>query len=219
MKVLLIEDNRAIAKNIKNYLTLDNWVVEVVFDGMVWLQKIRDNRYDIVILDYMLPGMDGVSIISEVRKNSSVPIIMITALDDRNHILVGLESGTDDYLIKPFDLKELEIRMSNILKRTLPVSLEVYSFEDIIFDATHRTVTKNHIPIHLYLKEYMIVEYLLQHIGKPVPRSEIIEYIWWGEHLFEKDNLDVYISGIRKKLTPWFIQTIKGYGYMISPSV
>lgn len=219
MKVLLIEDNRAIAKNIKNYLTLDNWVVEVVFDGIVWFQKIRDNRYDIVILDYMLPGMDGVSIISEVRKNSSVPIIMITALDDRNHILVGLESGADDYLIKPFDLKELEIRMSNILKRTLPVSLEVYLFEDIIFDATHRTVTKNHIPVHLYLKEYMIVEYLLQYIGKPVPRSEIIEYIWWGEYLFEKDNLDVYISGIRKKLTPWFIQTIKGYGYMISSSV
>lgn len=103
---------------------------------------------------------------------------MITALDDRNHILVGLESGADDYLIKPFDLKELEIRMSNILKRTLPVSLEPYSFEDIIFDATHRTVTKNDVPVHLYLKEYMIVEYLLQHIGKPVPRSEIIEYIW-----------------------------------------
>lgn len=126
----------------------------------------------------MLPGMDGISIISEVRKNNPIPIIMITALDDRNHILVGLKSGADDYLIKPFDLKELEIRMSNILKRAHPISLEAYSFEGIIFDATHRIVTKNHIPVHLYLKEYMIVEYLLQHIGRPVPRSEIIEYIW-----------------------------------------
>lgn len=218
MKALLIEDNRAIAKNIKNYLMLDNWVVEVVFDGLEWYQKIRDNRYDIVILDYMLPHMDGVSIISEIRKTSSVPIIMITALDDRNHILVGLESGADDYLIKPFDLKELEIRMSNILKRTLPASQEVYSIGDVTFDATHRIVTKDDAPVHLYPKEYMIVEYLLQHVGKPVPRSEIIEYIWWGEYLFEKDNLDVYISWIRKKLTPELVQTIKGYGYMISPS-
>lgn len=215
MKVLLIEDNRTITRNIANYLKLDNWIVDTVYDGNSWLKSVQSGTYDILVLDYMIPWMDGIELTKAIRKMSGVPIIMITALDNKNHTIIGLESGVDDYMIKPFELKELSLRMTNIFKhRSVNMDTSVF-FNDISINIRKRTIEKNGMKIHLFLKEFMILEYLLQRQGFPVSRADIIEYIWWGDSLFEKDKLDVYISGIRKKIDPKIIETIKWFGYII----
>ncbi|MDD2916650.1 MAG: response regulator transcription factor [Candidatus Gracilibacteria bacterium] len=218
MKVLLIEDNRDISRNIKRYLELDAWVVEIAFDGQTGLDMALSGDHDIILLDGMLPVLDGFEVCKKVHENKNIPIIMITARDELSQRITGLESGADDYLVKPFDLKELETRMFVVLRRSQKEAFKEIVHGNIVINLQKRTILKDGEPVHIPLKEFLILEYLITHEKVAVSRADIIEHVWGGESLFESDKLDVYISNLRKKLSPEMIETIKGYGYIFSSS-
>lgn len=175
-----------------------------------------ENEYDIILLDGMLPVLDGFEVCKKIQKEKDIPIIMITARDELTDTITGLESGADDYLVKPFDLKELETRMFAVLRRTKKQAFKEIVYKNIIINLQKRSVQKDGETVHIPLKEFLILEYLITNEGVAVSRTDIIEHIWGGESLFESDKLDVYISNLRKKLSPDIIQTIKGYGYVFS---
>lgn len=166
----------------------------------------------------MLPVLDGFEVCKKIREKKDTPIIIITARDETTDTIIGLESGADDYLVKPFDLKELETRMFAVLRRTKKKAFKEIVYKNIIIDLQKRTVRKDGEIVHIPLKEFLILEYLITNEGVAVSRTDIIDRIWGGEALFESDKLDVYISNLRKKLSPDIIRTIKGYGYVFSLS-
>lgn len=212
MKILLIEDNKDISDNIKNILGLDWFEITQVFDGMLGLKKALLLEFDLIILDINLPNLDGISVCKKVRAKKDIPIIMITAKWDDDDKILWLESWADDYIVKPFKIKELEMRIKSIFKRL--GKDDIVKIGVIEIDLKLKTVKKDWNIITLKLKEFQILEYIIKQ--KTVSRTDIIDYIWWSDDVFFWDNnLDGYISSIRKKLTKDIIITIKGYGYSI----
>lgn len=216
MKVLLVEDNREISKNIKRYLELDSWIVDFAFDGQTGLEMAIENEYDILLLDGKLPLLDGFEVCKKIRAQKDTPVILITARDEISDKIIWLECWADDYLVKPFDLKELEARMFVILRRAKWKVFQEIQFSNITINLQKRSIQKDGESIHVPWKEFLILEYLIIHEGVAMSRTDIIEYIWGSESLFDSDKLDVYISNLRKKLSPDIIQTIKGFGYIFT---
>lgn len=216
MKILLIEDNKDISDNIANILTLDWFIITQVFDGIIGLKKALSDEFDFIVLDINLPSFDGISLCKKVREKSNIPIIMITAKWDDDDKILWLESWADDYIVKPFKIKELEIRIQSILKRLWKNDTIIIG--NIEVNLKLKTVKKDGKIVSLKLKEFQVLEYILKH--KTVSRTDIIDYIWGSDDVFFWDNnLDVYISSIRKKLTKDIITTIKWYWYsIINPS-
>ena len=216
MKLLLIEDNKTIAKNIKKYLELEWYEILVAENWLYGLQVAKKNNFDLIILDLMLPGLDGIEICKQIKKKQDVPIIMTTAkwqLDDK---LEWFDAGADDYLVKPFDLEELLVRINVLIKRFWINNDNIFEKWDIKIDIEAKKISKKWEEIKFTIKEFNILEILIDNKWIAVSRTEIIEELWWGDSLFEGDGkLDVYISGIRKKLWKKFIETIKGFWYKI----
>ncbi len=214
MKILLIEDQAQIGGNIKRYLELEWFEVDLIGDGKEGLDKALSQVYELLIIDRMLPSMDGVTIAKKVReKKTGVPIIMTTAkgqLEDKGE---WYDAGADDYLVKPFALEELLMRIKAILKRTeLPT---VYRFHDIEVLIDEQRVIKAGKEVKLPLKEFLLLEYVAQRLGQAVSRTDLIDYIRWGDSRENDSTLDVYIANLRKKLGKDVIETIKGFGYRI----
>jgi len=178
MKVLLIEDNREISRNIKKYLELDSWTVDIAFDGQTGLDMALRDDYSIVLLDGMLPLLDGFEVCKKIHEKKDLPIIMITARDEVTDTITGLESGADDYLVKPFDLKELETRMFAVLRRSKKQAFKEIVYENIVINLQQRKFEKNGNPVHIPLKEFLILEYLITNEGVAISRSDIIDHIW-----------------------------------------
>ena len=221
-KVLIIEDNKEISENIKDYLELEDFHVTQAFDGEVWIEKATKEDYDIILLDLMLPEVDGIDIARRVVAKKWTPIIMTTARETIWDRLLGFETGAVDYMVKPFNLSELHARMLvHIGKNTSGENTQVLSngivhISGIDVDIKKHTFTKDWNDVHLTQKEFLIVEKLIEQSDRVVSRSDIIEHLWWGDSLFEGDNkLDVYISNIRSKLGKTFIKTVKWVWYMI----
>lgn len=220
-KILIIEDNRDISENIREYLELEDFIITQAFDGEDWIQKATTLDFDIILLDLMLPGVDGIDIARRVNMKKWTPIIMTTARESIWDRLLGFEVWAVDYLVKPFDLWELLARMNVHLSKSWNQSWIHKMWWDLIIkgieiDLKKHTFTKDTIDIHLTQKEFLIVEKLVSESDRVVSRSDIIEHLWWGDSLFEGDNkLDVYISNIRSKLWKTFIKTVKWVGYMI----
>ncbi len=217
MKLLLIEDNKTIAKNIKKYLELEWYEILVAENWLYWLQVAQKNNFDLIILDLMLPWLDGIEICKQIKKKQNIPVIMTTAkwqLDDK---LEWFDAGADDYLVKPFDLEELLVRISILIKRFWANDTNgIFEIWDIQIDIKAKKILKNNIETKITIKEFNILEMLINNRWMAVSRTEIIQEIWWWDSLFEWDwKLDVYISGIRKKLWKSFIKTIKGFWYKI----
>ncbi len=214
MKILLVEDNKTIAKNIKKYLELEGYEILIAENWLYGLEVAKKNNFDLMLLDLMLPWMDGIEICKHIKKEKNVPIIMTTAkwqLDDK---LEWFDVGADDYLVKPFDLEELLARIKVLTKRFW--NNDLFEIWDLKIDLEAKKVLKNNKEIKLTIKEFNILEMLLNNIWIAISRTEIIEEIWWWDSLFEWDwKLDVYISGIRKKLGKDLIETVKGFGYKI----
>ncbi len=212
MKILLIEDNKDISDAIKNILTLDWFQITQVFDGKQGLQIGQIYDFDCIVLDLNLPSLDGISVCKKLRETKNTPLIMITAKWDDDDKILGLESGADDYIVKPFKIKELEIRIQWLLKRSWITDTII--IENIEIDLKSKTVKKDGEKVNLKLKEFQLLEYILKH--KTVSRTDIIDYLWWSDDVFFWDNnLDVYISSLRRKLNKDIITTIKWYGYSI----
>jgi DNA-binding response OmpR family regulator len=215
MRILLIEDNKTIANNIKKYLEIEWYEILIAENWLYWLEVAKKNNFDLMVLDLMLPWMDGIEICKTIKKEKDAPIIMTTAKWQLEDKLEWFDAGADDYLVKPFDLEELLVRIQVLLKR-FGGDHNLFEKWDIKIDLEAKKILKENIEIKITIKEFNILEMLINNTGMAISRTEIIEELWWGDSLFEWDGkLDVYISGIRKKLGKTFIQTIKGFWYKI----
>lgn len=216
LSILLVEDTKTIAESIKKYLERDGHTVLRVEHWDYANEVVKHQNFDIVLLDLMLPWTDGIEIAKTIRKlNPQTPILMMTARGQLEDKLEGFGVGADDYLVKPFDLEELEARIFALTKRIAPK--EELFFEDIRIDLSQKKVFKADQELKFSLKEFQILELLMQNQGIAVSRLNIIEEIWGGEAGFEEDGkLDVYVSTIRKKIGKACIETIKGFGYRMN---
>lgn len=214
MKILVVEDNKEIAENLKNYLELEEWTsVALEHSWDSGLDRALNNNFDIILLDVMLPVIWGFRIAEKIKSKKETPIIMITAKDTVEDTIAGLKSGADDYIVKPFDLGELEARIEAVMRRIKTTATKIWDLE---IDLKKRKFIKSGVEITLTQKEFLIVEYLLNNKGQPVSRTDIIENIWGEESIWENDSkLDVYMSNIRSKLGKELISTVKWFGYEI----
>ena len=216
MKVLLIEDNKSIANNIKKYLELGDFEVLICENWLFWLEVARNNDFDIILLDLMLPWMSGEEICKKLKSEKDIPIIMTTAKWQLEDKLEWFELWADDYLVKPFDLEELEARIKALTRRKQNESKPIKKW-NVTIDIQNRKITKWEKEVKLTVKEYNILEYLTKNIWIPLSRTDIIQEVWWWDSLFDDDGkLDVYISTLRSKLWKDIIETVKGFGYKMN---
>jgi DNA-binding response OmpR family regulator len=217
MKVLIIEDNRALAKNMWEYFSL-KWIKsEIAFDGIIWTQKILDNHFDVIILDINLPGKDWLTLCKETRdKWINTPILMLTSRNTTKDIVVWLNLWADDYLGKPFDFEELISRIEALNRRNFTNKNNIIAIKNIEIDISKRQVTKDSEIIKLSTKEFDLLKYLAQNKWTPFDRRNLFENVWWDfdEHMFSR-SVDVYIGYLRKKLWDDLIKTQKWFGYLI----
>ena len=206
MKVLVVEDDQIIWPNICEYLEENSFLVTLKENWQDWLKEALKNKYDIFILDVMLPLKDGFSIAKEIRENLiKTPIIFLTAKEDLESKERWFNVWWDDYLTKPFKLKELVLRIRSILKRVNKSEiLDKIVAWDIILDLGLKEVKRWNKIINLTPKEFMILEYLMKNKGKAVPKKEILEYIWWINNDIWSDVIRAHILTLRKKLNDWF---------------
>lgn len=214
MRILVVEDNKTIAENEKKFLELEWFSVDVAYDGKQWLHMWLQNTYDLIVLDIMLPEIDGIAMCKGIREKKQTPIIMATAkweLEDKSELFT---LWVDDYIVKPFALEELVMRVKAILKRSeVP---NVYSFMDIEVFPDEQRITKSGTDIKCTHKEFLLVEYLAQRKWQAISRTDLIDYIrWWDEREIDS-TLDVYMANVRKKLWKDSIETIKWFGYKIA---
>lgn len=216
MQILVIEDNKTIANNIKKYLELDGNSVFIAENGLYGLEVARKNDFDIIVLDLMLPGLEWEKVCAEIKKEKDIPVIMTTAKWQLEDKLEWFNVWADDYLVKPFDLEELEARIKVLTKRKQGDSKAIKKW-NITIDIQNRKVLKWSKEVKLTVKEYNILECLVKNIWVPLSRTDIIQEVWWWDSLFDDDwKLDVYISTIRRKLGKDIIETVKGFWYRIN---
>ncbi len=220
MKVLLIEDDDSIRKIIKRALEEDNlYHVEEAEDGKTGLDMAWDEDYSIIILDLMLPELDGLSLCNELRKNKiNTPILMLTAKDTIQDKVKGLETGADDYLVKPFHIDELLARVKALIRREGVQKESIITIGDLKLDTNTRQLFKNGQEINLSQREYSLMEILARNENKPVSR-ETIQYKVWNNEDSLSNTVDVYIRMLRKKIEhkgdERIIHTVHGLGYML----
>lgn len=215
MHILVIEDNHTIADNIKEFLMLDGHNVTVTYDGAWGLLRATKGHFDCIVLDLMLPGVDGITICKQIREKKNTPIIMTTAkwtIDDKGD---GFRAGADDYLVKPFSLDELSLRIHAITKR-IPNSDAFRLPYDIEILPSQQRITKQGEDIKCTSKEFLLCTYLASNMGRIISRSELIDLLRWDDGNEKNEaTLDVYIANVRKKLGKELIETVKWAGYKI----
>lgn len=223
LKILLVEDEPKVAEFIKKGLRENNYDVDVANDGLVGKQKAQMNSYDLIILDINLPLINGIDLCSVIRrKKQNVPIIMLTAMGDTNNKISGFDAGADDYLVKPFEFRELLARIKSLLKRSqvaAPAEKRILKVADLEVDLEKKSVKRSNIPIELTAKEFALLEYLIQNKNRTVSRIDIAEKIWDINFETGTNVIDVYVNFLRKKIdkdfTPKLIHTHVGFGYKL----
>ncbi|MCC8030092.1 MAG: response regulator transcription factor [Lachnospiraceae bacterium] len=220
MKLLLIEDEKRMAQALTGILSLENYEVDHCADGISGLQSIASGIYDIIILDVMLPGMNGFDVAGNARKAGiRTPILMLTAKGDTDDKVEGLDSGADDYLTKPFKTKELLARLRALGRRSIQSPDGSLSFGDISLDMATSTLscTENGQSVRLSEKEFRILEYLIANQGQILSREQLAVKIWGFDSDAEYNNVEVYMSFTRKKLafvnSQTVIKAVRGIGY------
>jgi len=219
MRILLIEDEKRIADFVHRGLESAGYSIDLAEDGQSGLEKIHAVDYDLVILDLMLPDMDGLSVLEKARNRKvSPPVLILSArggIDDR---VRGLELGADDYLVKPFAFVELLARVRALLRRGQPTP-ERLVVGDLTLDCIRRKVSRASEPIELAPKEFSILEYMMRNRGRPLSRTMIVEHVWDMEYDGLTNIVDVYIRHLRSKIDDKFpirlIHTVRGIGYML----
>lgn len=221
MRILLVEDDVYLATALSEALTEHCYVVDVVTDGEVGWKEALSNEYDLILLDIMLPKLDGVSLCQRLRSHGlSVPILMLTALDTSNDKVRGLDGGADDYLIKPVDLPELLARIRALLRRGNPTSTPILQWGNLQLDPSTYEVSYDNQPVRLTPKEYSLLELLLRNGRRILSRSVIIEHLWSLENSPEEDTIKAHIKSLRHKLRAVgapgdLVETVHGLGYRL----
>ncbi|MDD5376711.1 MAG: response regulator transcription factor [Candidatus Gracilibacteria bacterium] len=218
MKILIIEDNRILAKNIREYLTLKSFHAEVAFDGIMGKERASGEHFDVIILDINLPGKDGLTLCRELREEgNNTPVLFLTSRNTPKDVVAGLDIGADDYLGKPFDFEELISRVRSLGRRNISNKTTSIHIGDLEIDTTKRLVTKNSETVDLSTKEFDLLQYLIQNRGTPIDRQMLLEQVWgeFDAYMFSR-TVDVHISTLRKKLGKDIIETRKGFGYLVN---
>jgi two-component system response regulator MprA len=219
-RVLLIEDEARIAQFIERGLIYEGYRVSVARDGQTGLTIARDNPPDLVILDWMLPGLDGLEVCKRLRAASDIPILMLTAKVDIKDRVTGLDAGADDYLVKPFAVDELMARVRALFRRTTPTSRpEILRFNDLTLDTgTHRAY-RNERPIDLTAKEYELLELFMRNPRQVLTRDVIFDRVWGYDFGGESNIIEVYVRYLRQKTEAEddarVIHTVRGVGYVL----
>ncbi len=221
MRVLVVEDEHKIARALKKALEQDHYAVDVSFNGDDGYAMATTEPYDIMIIDRMLPGeYDGVAIVKALREMSiSTPVILLTALGRVEDKTTGLDSGADDYLVKPFALEELLARVRALLRRPVETKSTVLDADDLSLDTTKREVTRANKKIKLTSKEFGLLEYLLRNKNRPLSKDSIMQHVWDYDADILPNTIEVYIKYLRAKIDKPFgkglIKTVRGFGYKI----
>jgi two-component system response regulator MprA len=223
VKILVVDDERAVRESLRRALELEGYDIELAADGSEALSRLTENGDslpDAVILDVLMPGVDGLEVCRRVRRTGSrVPVLMLTAKDEVESRVAGLDAGADDYLTKPFALEELVARVRALLRRTTNASVETLRFADLELDPGTREVRRGGDPIELTRTEFALLELFMTNPRQVLTRSIIFERVWGYDFGFASNSLDVYIGYLRRKTEaggkPRLIQTVRGVGYAL----
>jgi two-component system OmpR family response regulator len=215
MRLLIVEDEEDLRTGLDQALREAGYAVDAAADGREGLFKAQSWDYDAIVLDVMLPQMDGWEILDRIRKTKKTPVLMLTARDGVKDRVRGLDLGADDYLVKPFNLSELLARVRALIRRSAGAPNPILNFGDIEIDTGSRTVSLQAKPLTLTAREYALIEFLAFRRGKVVSRTDLYNHLFAEEDDTLSNLLDVHVCNIRKKIGKDFIQTRRGHGYVI----
>jgi len=229
-KILVVEDELTLLETLSYNLRHQGYEVNIASDGNTALKIARDNHPDLILLDIMLPGMDGFEVCRVLRQEMNTPVLMLTARDDEIDRVVGLEVGADDYLTKPFSMRELLARVKALLRRVRLIREEIdtsasptgesqsMTFGNLVLDISRREARLNNLPLSLKPKEYELLVFLAQHRGQVLTRETILERVWGWDFIGDSRTVDVHVRWLREKIepnpsNPERIVTVRGAGY------
>ena len=218
MKLLIVDDEQRIRSLIAKYAAFEGYETAEAADGMQAVNMCRERRYDLIIMDVMMPELDGFSAVREIRKHSDTPVIMLSARGEEYDRIHGFELGIDDYVVKPFSPKELMMRVAAVLKRSggeKPAESDVISFDGLTIDFTARRVKVDGQELDLSPKEYELLFYMVRNRGIALSREKLISDVWGYDFFGDDRTLDTHIKLLRKQLGPYAdrITTLRGVGY------
>jgi len=219
MKILLVEDEEKVAGFISKGLEEEGYDVEIAYNGRTGLELLSERSYDIVLLDLMIPEVDGLELLGNIRAwGIDTPVLIITAKTSKEDVIKGLDAGSDDYLTKPFSFDELLARIRALLRRSQKADAHILEYKDLVLNPYSRKMDIASKEAELTEKEYLILEYMLKNKEKPLNRKEIAEYAWQNAN--DSTNIvDVYVNFLRKKMESLssrkYIHTVRGIGYIL----
>jgi len=216
MRVLVVEDDRMIAKGVQTALKQDGYTVDGVSNGRSAAEALRSSRFDLVLLDLGLPERDGLEVLRELRgRGDSTPVIIVTARDDIQNRIEGLDAGADDYIVKPFDLDEMAARMRSVLRRAAGRGDPGIRHRGITLDPVSHSVERDGEPVVLSAHEFSVLEALLQRPGTVLSRAQLEDRLYGWSGAVESNAVEVYVHGLRRKLGNDAIRTLRGVGYFV----
>jgi DNA-binding response OmpR family regulator len=220
VRILLVEDNRRLSESLCRTLEEDGYAVDAAYDGLDGEEMGLISSYDIIILDIMLPGKNGLEVCRELRDRRIItPILMLTARDTLEDRVKGLDTGADDYLVKPFEVEELRARIRALLRRDSSIKSGVIQVADLVLDPATHTVRRGNQPVELTAKEFSLLEYLMRHPNHLVTREMAEQHLWSYDHVIASNVVDVYIRRLRAKIDDTsevkLLETLRGSGYRL----
>lgn len=222
MRILIVEDSHKIAGSIKKGLEQESYAVDLAYDGQQGLDLASSEEYDVIVLDILLPVLDGVQVCTQLRaQNIHTPILMLTAKGQLNDKVTGLDAGADDYVTKPFAFEELLARIRALARRPKETIHSVLKVADLSLDTVTHQVERASKPLSLSAKEYALLEYLLRHPNQTLSKDQIIAHVWDYDADILPNTVEVYIGYLRNKIdkpfpkSPTLIQTTRGFGYKV----
>lgn len=221
MQILVVEDERKIAEALRKGLSEESYAVDVAHDGEEALEKFFVNAYDLVILDLMVPLVDGITICKKIRdENRSVPILILTAMDSITDKIAGLDAGADDYVIKPFSFGEILARIRALLRRGKKNDPVILSYADVLLNPATKTASRNNHTITLTSREYALLEYFMRNPNMVLTKTQILEHVWDLGYEGLSNIVETYVKYLRKKLqvsndAKELIHTVRGMGYIL----
>jgi two-component system response regulator QseB len=214
--VLLVEDDGMIAQGLQTALRQAGFAVDWMRDGGSAAAALKTSAFDVMLLDLGLPHRDGIDVLRELRKRGDkTPVIILTARDEIQHRIAGLDAGADDYVVKPFDLDEVMARMRSVLRRATGRGDSTIQHGDLRLDLAARTIERNGAPVSLSAHEYAVLEALLQRPGAVLSRSQLEDRLYGWDEQIGSNAVEVYIHGLRRKLGSDVIRTLRGVGYFV----
>jgi DNA-binding response OmpR family regulator len=222
--ILIIEDDRSIADSVAYTLKQEGFGVTVAYDGQSGLDRFLADTPDLVVLDLMLPGLHGFDLLRAMRRHRNVPVIMLTARAEESDRVSGIELGADDYVVKPFSMRELVARVRMVLRRGRPEEVaadEVLTLGDLLIDPSRHAVTIRGEEVSLTPKEFGLLEHLARNRGRVLTRAAILDHVWGSDEFLDEHTVDVHIRWLRQKIeqdpgSPEIILTVRGVGYKLA---